>query len=148
MQESISLGAQLVHKSPQTAPIQNQTNSICTPIALFIIFFNFIIILRLLLCLPSSYFPSSFPTKMYAFLIFYIRAIWPANLIILDLIVLIICAKYKPWQRLILQLYSPSCHFTPHRSPHILLSTLFSNRVSICGLPLTWIQRFTFVKSG
>jgi hypothetical protein len=79
-------------------------------------------------------FPTGFPTNnLYAFLFSPILATWPAQPILLELIILIIlCEEYKSRSSsLCIFLYSPvtSSIF----GPNILLSTLFSNTLSLCS---------------
>jgi hypothetical protein len=83
---------------------------------------------------PSALFPSGFPHQYPTCICLHpIRATFPAHWILLDSIILIILGKeYKLWS-------SPLCSFLqpPATSslfdPNILLSTLFSNTVSLCS---------------
>jgi len=95
-----------------------------------------ILILSSHLCLglPSSLFPSGFPTKfLYTSLLSPIRATCSAHLILLNFITRIILGEeYRT-------LSSSSCSFlhSPFTSslldPNILLNTLFSNTLSLCS---------------
>jgi hypothetical protein len=83
--------------------------------------------------LPSGLFPSGFPTKiLYAFL-FFSHSCYMS------------CTSHPPWldnsnytwwtvqvMKLLMQLSPTSYHFIPF-GPNILLSTLFSNTLSLCS---------------
>jgi hypothetical protein len=88
---------------------------------------------RLRLRLPSGLFPSGYPTNaLHAFLFSPIRATWPAHLILLDLIILIILREeYNSRSSSLCSfLHSPVTSYL--FGPNILLSTLFSYTLSLC----------------
>jgi hypothetical protein len=83
----------------------------------------------------SEWFLSDCPTKiLYAFLISPMHNTYPAHLILLDLIALIIGhfgEEYEFWKSLciFLQPHVTSSLF----GPNVLLSTLFSNTLNLCS---------------
>jgi hypothetical protein len=84
--------------------------------------------------LPSGLFSSSFPTKvLYELLFSLMRATLPSYLILLDLITLIILnEKYMLWSGTLCSTLQPPV--TSYLfDPNILLSTLFSNTLSLCS---------------
>jgi len=97
---------------------------------------TYIVILfsHLRLGLPSSLFSSGFQTKiLYAFLTFPIRAICPVHLILLDLATLIILGEmYTLCNSSLCSLLQPPAT-SSLSEPNILLSTLFSNTLSLCS---------------
>jgi hypothetical protein len=95
-----------------------------------------ILILSTHLCLglPSSLFPSGFPTNnLYMFHFSPIRATCLAYLILLDLIILIILVEeYKSRSSSLMQVSPLSRHLIPLWSKFLLIS-LFSNTLSLCS---------------
>jgi len=121
----------LIHKCPPTFPVLSQLYPVHTPHSTF---WRSIVILysHLRLGLPSGLFPSGFPTKtLYTPLLFPIRAICSAHLILLDFITRTILGEEYS------SLSSSLCSFlhSPVTSsllgPNILLNILFSNTLSL-----------------
>jgi hypothetical protein len=100
------------------------------------IFLRSILILsiNLRLCLLTGLVPSGFPTKiLYTFLFSLNRATCPAQLIRLNFIVLIILGEeYELWSSSLCSFLQPPVTSSLFR-PNILLSTLFSNTLSLCS---------------
>jgi hypothetical protein len=87
-----------------------------------------------LLGLWSDPFPFHIPTKtLHTFLASPMHPTWPDPLMFLDLIILIIFGeKYKLWSSILCSFLQPPVT-SSHFSPNILLSTLFSNTLSLCS---------------
>ena len=104
---------------------------------------------HLRLGLPSSPFPSGFPTKtLYTTLFATIRATWPAHLILLDFITRIILGEqYR-------SLSSSLCSFLHYLvtssllGPNILLNTLFSKHPQPTFLPQCEQPSFKPIKNN
>ena len=120
-----------IHNSQPPVPILSQINPVHDPSSHFLMI-HLILSSHLRLGLPSGHLPSSFPTKtLHAPLLSPISATCPAHLIILNVITRIMLGKeYR-------SLSYSSCSF-PHSpvtssllGPNILLSTLFSNTLSL-----------------
>jgi hypothetical protein len=87
---------------------------------------HFISSIHLRLGFPSGLLPSSFPTNiLYPFLLTHIRATYPAHLIRLHLIIIIILEKaYKLWSSSLGSFFQPPVTSSLF-GPNILLNTLF-----------------------
>ena len=114
---------------PPTCPYPDPDQSSPWPLPTFWL----ILSSYLRLCLPCGLFPSGFPTKtLYTPLLSPIHATWPAHLIHLDLITWIIFGEeyWSVSSSLCSFLHSPVT--TSLLGPNILLSSLFSNTLSLC----------------
>ena len=115
------------HKRPPPVSILVQPNSVHIPTS-----WRSILILstHLHLGLPSSHFPSGFPTSLSSF----IRATCPAHPILLDFITrTILGEEYRSFSSWLCNLlHSPVT--SSLLGPNILLNTMFSNTLSLYGL--------------
>jgi hypothetical protein len=118
-----------VHKSPLLVSTLNQVS----PVHITASYEIFILIsIHLHLGLPSGFFPSGFPiNNLYAFLFAIVHAICPAHHIHHDLIILtVLREQYNLWSSLLCSFLQPPVTSSLF-GPNILLSTLFSNTLSL-----------------
>jgi hypothetical protein len=122
------------HKSSSLLPIMSQVSSVHTT-STYLSKIHLMLSTHLHLSLPSGLFPSSFPTNnLYMFLFFPIHATCPTNFILYSLIILIILGKvYKSCSSSLCSFHPPPPITSSIFSPNILLSTLFSNILSVCS---------------
>ena len=119
------------HKCPPYVPILNQFDPVHTHTSHFLKIHR-TIIHPSILGLPSGLFPSCFPTKtLYTLPLSPIRATWPANLILLDIIIPTILGEQCR------SLSSSLCSFLHSPvtwsllPPNILLNTLLTNTLRL-----------------
>ena len=122
-------GPLLHSQQPAICPYPEPEQSSQFPIPRLKIHFNNIP--RLQIGLPSGLFPSGFPTKiLYTPLLSTIRAKCHAHFILLHLITrTILSEQYRSLSSSLCSLHSPVTSFPS--GPNILLSTLFSNTLSL-----------------
>ena len=116
-----------IHKCPPPVPILSQIDPVRTPIS-----WKFVLSSHLRLDLPSGLFPSGFPTKtLYTPLLSVVHAACLVHLILLDFITrTMLGEQYRSLSSSLCNfLHSPVTSFL--LGPNILLSTLFSNSLSL-----------------
>ena len=123
-----------IHKCPSPVSGLSQINPLHASNSTF---FKCILIIYIYQCLwfPSGLLPSGLPTKiLYIHLPAFLRATWPDQLSVLNLITRKIFGwDYRPLSSSIcILLHSPV--FSPLLRPSIFLSTLLSSILSLCSL--------------